>query len=354
MILRYITGCLVFVLSISYVSAKTIIYDTNQIHRFRGTQPFYVQLGAFKIHHYAIQAQGKAQHRYSYPVYIKHRADGYYVVMMGPIRSNPSKTQRLPLFHRKHNAQYPYHKTSSRQWFTVADLDQPKKSSTRSNYFMGVQGSALWSMAGDRILVNNHSDLDPPMDVDIYSANDNTRGAIGLVLGETWHENRKILPDYGLGFRYQHLFQNSISGDIEQYSLPQYNNYSYTWGNSANTLTVFTKLNLFNYYHISPYIEAGLGVSFNQTMQYQETAFSGVTPRISPDFGGGTNTAFAYHAGVGVDIPLTNQWSASIGYEYQNLGKVSSKDGRDSWSDTTLSLGNYQLNSVVGRITYWF
>ena len=357
MILRYITtGCLFFVLCIPYASANHIVYGTNQIPHVRGSKPFYVQIGAFKNHHYAIQAQEKIQRRYSYPVHIKYRTDGYYAVLMGPIQPHATKTGMLPKsHHKKHHVIYQHKKRSSTHWFTVPDLDRSKKSTTRrGNYFFGVQGSALWSMVGDSILVNNYSDLDPPMDVDIYSTNDKTRGAIGLVLGETWHRNRNILPDYGLGIRYQHLFQNTISGDIEQYSLPQYQNYSYTWGNSANTLTVFTKLNLFNYSHISPYVEAGLGVSFNQTMQYQETAFSGVTPRTSPDFGAGTNTAFAYHAGAGIDIPLTNQWTASVGYEYQNLGGVTSKAGADSWSNTTLSLGNYQLNSVLVRINYLF
>ena len=122
-----------------------------------------------------------------------------------------------------------------------------------------------------------------------------------------------------------------------------------------NTLTAFFKADLVEYGMVLPYLEGGIGVSFNQAQNYIETPYSNVTPRISPDYAPNNQVNFAYHAGFGFDLKFIDKCIVSLGYEYQNLGKVNSSLGQGiNWGTQRLALGNYQANTLMLRVSYLF
>lgn len=104
-----------------------------------------------------------------------------------------------------------------------------------------------------------------------------------------------------------------------------------------------------------PYLNGGVGISNNQTNAYKESAFSGVTPRISPNFASQSNSTFAYNLGAGLDIALGPHHFISLGYDYQNFGTFSSGPGKGAeWSSQHLNLGTIKANTLLLGYTHLF
>lgn len=235
------------------------------------------------------------------------------------------------------------------------DKNAAIKTHAPGTWYVSADIGAAWSDANGSMTVNNGSNFPPPANVDLYSiASGDARALLGISAGYRWQRNEQTLPSYSLALRYQHLFTQPIKGTIDQYSLPQFNNYSYSWGIEADVISLYSKIDLMNYKNLMPYVDVGLGVSFNQSTTYQETAFVNVTPRISPAFVSHTRAQFAYNVGAGLDYQIRPQVIVSLGYEYQSFGRVSSGSGQTTWSGTYLNLGNSATNTLLFGATYLF
>ncbi|MCX7117759.1 MAG: outer membrane beta-barrel protein [Legionellales bacterium] len=224
-----------------------------------------------------------------------------------------------------------------------------------SGWFATIQGGALWTNSSDSMTVSNGSPYPPPLNVDHYSVNGNqTSGVIAVLGGYQWRHQGEWIPAYSLALRYQHFFNASLNGVVTQYSLPQFANYNYTWNVDSNLISLYSKIDLFQYGRFTPFFDVGVGAAINHTSDFNETALSGVTPRISPAFQSNSQTSFTYNLGLGVDFAVTSQWSVSVGYDYQYFGAIKSGPGLTTWSADRLSLGNLQGNMVTAGLTYYF
>ena len=203
-------------------------------------------------------------------------------------------------------------------------------------------------------MVNNGSLYDEPEDFDRYSLNGPKPILIAAEAGRSWQQERYWLPKYSLGLRYQHLFANTIDGTITQYSLPSKVNYNYTWSVSSDVLSAYTKLDLLTLGPIMPYVNAGLGMSFNRSGAYNEYAASDVTSRVSPDYASCTQSNFAYDLGLGIDAVIRPNIVFSLGYDYQQLGAISSGPGQTTWSGARLNAGTLSTNTLLLGLTYLF
>ena len=105
---------------------------------------------------------------------------------------------------------------------------------------------------------------------------------------------------------------------------------------------------------LSPYLGLGLGVASNSTTTYTESPLSGVTPRVSPAFAARTNNNFTYNVGAGLDYKISYRSILSLGYEFQNLGRIQSDYGASTWSTDLLNLGTYTSNAVLLNFCYLF
>jgi len=207
--------------------------------------------------------------------------------------------------------------------------------------------------AASEMTVNNGSGFPPPSNMDIYTAQSNRRTSIGLGAGYRWQRDKLWVPQVSLGLRYKYLFEDSIEGQVIQYSLPQFTNYDYKLNTTSNALLLSAKVDVYAFKNIMPYLGVGLGAARNQA-SYSETALPGITPRISPQFADQSNFEMSYTLGFGLDARLTDSITFSAGYEFQDWGGANTGNGTVGWSDQSLSQSNYQSHALLLSMDYLF
>lgn len=248
------------------------------------------------------------------------------------------------------------------QTLTAQQSDAPTQSSDMSklhadfgqNWFLGLEGALLKTDIRSVLLINNGSNLDYPNDLDRYSTNDKNPWSLAVNAGRFWQRDEQWFPGYALGLKYQHLFSQDITGQVMQYSVPRYTNYSYRWDVQVDALLAFAKLELVKLGFLTPYINGGIGVSRNHSASYHEIAYPGIDVRDSPAFGSHTKSQFTYDLGIGINVAMNPNIIVSLGYDYQNFGKLSSGSGQAQWVSQQLNLGNLKANEFVLGATYLF
>ncbi|WP_298624256.1 outer membrane beta-barrel protein [uncultured Legionella sp.] len=222
----------------------------------------------------------------------------------------------------------------------------------KGSWYLGVDVGAAYTNTPDYMTVDNGSEFPFPEHLDQYSLRLKNMTQLGLQAGYRWKRNERWMPACSLGLRYQHLFKKNTEGSIMQYSLPDFKNYSYRWGISADVLSLYSKVNLATFGRVMPYVDAGIGVSFNHGRHYSETAYPDITPRISPNFRTNTLHQLSYNVGLGLDILLTQQLLLYVGYDFQSFGRMQSDNGVSTWNTERLSLGTFKTNTGLIGLTY--
>jgi opacity protein-like surface antigen len=221
------------------------------------------------------------------------------------------------------------------------------------NWFIALGAGAQFPYWQSNMNTSNGA-VPSPSSKDRYSISNNNGAVIAASIGRRWQTTNLWFPSYSLGIFWQYFFQTNIHGKITQYSLPKFTTYNYKIDSSSNMVLAAGKVNLFKYGLFSPYVNGGIGSSFNNVSNFRETVLSRVTPRVSPGFRNANSSEFAYNVGAGIDLQFMPQLILSVGYIYQNLGPVSSGIGVSTWSSQSLSLGTYQSNEVLATATYIF
>ena len=229
----------------------------------------------------------------------------------------------------------------------TVSADLPPPSTQHLKLYLGAVGSISWPSLSDSIGINNGANAPYPYNTDSYSVNSEPVSALALQVGYEWQRKKPWFPAYSLGFQVAHYWLESIKGTITQYALPQFKNYRYSWNLHSDAFTINSKVNVFQYGSFSPFVNAGVGLAINRSNNFDETAFNGVTPRISPGFVNNTQYNISYNLGVGVDYFLTPKFSAILAYNYQNLGSMRSGNGLQTWSGDYLKIKHYQINMLV-------
>ncbi len=202
--------------------------------------------------------------------------------------------------------------------------------------------------------VGNDSGFPAPYSNDLYFTKNQGEPVVAVSLGKRWQQTNVWFPSYSLGIFWQYFFRTYFGNTVMQYSDPELANYRYQWDLTANLLLASAKINLVQYKILSPYFNIGIGSSFNRTANYKENALPGVIPRTSPGFSNFSNSEFAYKIGAGIDLQLSSNFIVSIGYNYQDLGQISSGAGKQIWSDQSLNPGSYHSNEILFSVSYLF
>jgi opacity protein-like surface antigen len=168
--------------------------------------------------------------------------------------------------------------------------------------------------------------------------------------GYTWQNETRWLPSYSLRLNYLYGLSSDATSNVEQFSLPQFENYQAQYEVQSQMLLGVFKLDLYRYKRLSPFISAGLGVAWNRFSDYDEQAFAGITPRVNPNFEDKTHANLAYTLGAGFDFLLTDKFSLSLEYDYGYLGHVKSGESAISPGDNLDS--KLSTNMVLLNIVY--
>jgi opacity protein-like surface antigen len=143
---------------------------------------------------------------------------------------------------------------------------------------------------------------------------------VGYHLFEDRLRRNQFLTDLLLSLNVYQSSQ-SVKGYVEQYQLPQFNNYSFRAPVQSTRLLFEVRPGLLTVYRFTPYPIVGIGVSWNNT-SYNEAANPGIDPATSYELGAKTNIGFTYNLGAGLRIDLVPHLSGSIEYLYSYLGSA--------------------------------
>lgn len=165
--------------------------------------------------------------------------------------------------------------------------------------------------------------------------------------GYTWEQPSTWLPNYSLGLRAMYMQSATVSGYIDQYSLPGFRNYYYSYDIQMLNFLGIAKVDLVRWHGIMPYLTAGAGIANYFTSDYIERATPNVTARVSPNFGGGGGTNFTYLLGGGFDFAVRDDIWINVEFNYANYGTISTDKGANY---TTLTGTNYDNETLSNKI----
>lgn len=362
----------------SVAHSTRIIYGLDNATHFHGriAHDAYIQIGNFKEKSKAYRQQRDLRSKTRYAVKVVPKGK-LYAVLMGPLHSS-TEIRALATKLSTSSTKTPVHPVLSKPIMhheptkivytqTFSEASKPSKIptvkstvaghpvlSSTGNWYGAVGAGVQFPGSISDMVVNNNSGFPAPYNQDLYAIDTKSGAVVALSAGYRWERDDFWIPAYSAGVSWQYYFNTQVGNTIMQNSIPEFLNYNYTWNVQSNLVLATAKVNIVQYDHISPYVNAGIGAALNNASGYSETALANVTPRISPGFADNTASQFAYQIGTGIDVQVTPQIILSLGYNYQNLGNLASGSGVGTWADKTLGSGSYGSNEVLASVNYLF
>ncbi len=142
----------------------------------------------------------------------------------------------------------------------------------------------------------------------------------GIFLGTEF--DFRSLWDWQLGLSYYSNSAFLVQGQVYEFGLPAYNSVGYEYDVQSQRALVETKLlyTLRKIFH--PYVDVGIGESFNLASNYMEYPITSDGAPMSQPFGSKSMNNFTYLVGLGVDMDVTHYLRVGFGYRYADLGKA--------------------------------
>lgn len=170
---------------------------------------------------------------------------------------------------------------------------------------------------------------------DLQSSSPNASYSVGLFVG------RKFADRFALAFEYTNRRESDLNSTMNYE-----NGYSkYQWGVSADTFMLNLAVNIIQNDQVEPYVFFGAGGSRNKANQYVFT-----TPSYTATWKAKNTMEFAWQAGVGADMKITQNILFNLQYSYIDRGQFKTQNGC-SYSDgselTTISAKTGKLQDQV-------
>jgi opacity protein-like surface antigen len=222
-------------------------------------------------------------------------------------------------------------------------------------WFITIGGGVQYPEWHNQMNISNDPELSANYDKDFYSTKRKSESIFALALGRRWQRENDWFPAYSFSVLWQHFFRTQLGNNIKSYSDDEFNAYKYNWELTANVVLASAKLNLFQYGRLSPFIQGGIGSSYNRTSNYKELALTDDSSlRTNPNFSNFSTSEFAYLLGTGIDLQVNSKLSVAIEYNFQDLGQISSGPGKDGWANQSLTPGSYHSHELLVTVTYLF
>jgi len=175
-----------------------------------------------------------------------------------------------------------------------------------------------------------------------------------LVAGEVFAGIQKSVTSQWLGqlgLALAATDKASLQGVIWDDADPEFDNYNYQYKVQNTRVAVKGKLLYDQGFWLIPWVNAGLGVGFNQASHYTNTPLI-VEAIQTPDFANHTKTAFSWSVGAGVQVILNEHWQAGAGYEFADWGKSALGRAFGQTMNTGLTLKHLYTNGILFNLSY--
>ena len=149
-------------------------------------------------------------------------------------------------------------------------------------------------------------------------------------------DKKRFIASGALGYRYKHVRAEA------EYTWRKKNDGSLALGITdasfkSQSYMFVLYYDLFPHYWITPFVNAGVGLTQNRLKITNNTAGTTVY-NVKDD-------EFTWSLGAGVSVKLTNRWNADLGYRYYDMGDLSMLNGKTDVRDQEVYFGlRYVLN----------
>ncbi|HTM63740.1 MAG TPA: hypothetical protein VL360_04500 [Gammaproteobacteria bacterium] len=164
--------------------------------------------------------------------------------------------------------------------------------------------------------------------------------------GYMWDRSNTWLPSQSLGVRFMLTQAAKITGYIDQYTLPEFRNYIYSYDVSLFNILGIYKLDIVSFNNFMPFVTIGAGLSTANMSSYTEMAPSNVTPRVNPQFNDNMSFNLAYLVGAGIDWAMRDDVWVNLEFDYANYGMVYTGKGENYTSQT----GNFNNEWLKNKL----
>lgn len=179
----------------------------------------------------------------------------------------------------------------------------------------------------------------------------------------------KAVGDFGVFLGIEHQFMGSLSaqmgiagygntsiplsGNVWQFGIPEFNNFTYKYRVQHGRLMFSNKLltQWHRYPALQPYFTWEIGAAFNRASGYQETPITSLALPMAP-FANLSQTSFSWGLGIGGDYTITNHIRIGVGYQIADLGSVSLGITPAETTNQTLSVSHLWSNQLRVQLTY--
>lgn len=225
--------------------------------------------------------------------------------------------------------------------------------SPHGNWYANGNVGVTFSRVDDHNFLNSG----PGWPRDLYRNNSiDSVALIGIGGGYTWATSGNWVPFYSLGASYTYVFPANVTGEVLQYSLPQFTNYNYQYKIQRQTFLAVAKADIYCWRRLMPFIILGAGWSINNISNYDENSTPNVTPRVDPSFKGKTNSYLSYTIGAGLDFIVRNDLWMSLEYNYGYFGHARTGPGVNipgaDYSNTNLKT-KLSSNTIMLGVTFF-
>lgn len=184
------------------------------------------------------------------------------------------------------------------------------------------------------------------------AANENKPSAsMGLVLGF----EKKLSHDifFQLGMTSYFNTEVNATGHVWEFSLPEFDNFIYHYRIQSSRIMLSSKLMTTIPTKIHPYLNAELGMGFNQARGFaQDRLVADSVPMIP--FNDHVEQSLSWALGVGFDIEINSKARIGLGYQFANLGKTKLGLTPSQATNNTLSLSNMYTHQLRVQLTSLF
>lgn len=346
--------------------------DAAKNYQGKSNRHIYIRAGSFTHETNAKEVRAALRSRLNYPVKVAYK-HGYYAVTIGPVASAAATRkigEKIPADLKMTPAKpatpavvapspaapvkpitpavVPKQPVAAEIAMPIIHTSQPivtlPADWSRAVYISAGAGDMFNRVSGNNVLGTGDGWPD-----DNYVTNGITdQPYFALAAGYIWARPSDLVPFYSAGLKMTYVSTSTVSGYIDQYSLPEFRNYNFKYDIQLFNVMATVKADLYRWKNFMPYITGGLGVTNYYTSQYTETPTGGVTPRVSPGFGAGSGNNFSYTAGVGIDYAMMQNLWVNIEYNYFSFGNVGTDNGQNY---ATLTGTNYDNESLKHNLS---
>lgn len=179
-----------------------------------------------------------------------------------------------------------------------------------------------------------------------------TEPLVSLLAGYRFGTQQEWFPYYSVGAEYSYVLNSKVSGVINQFSDPAFQNYNYEYQIQRQTFLAIFKLDIYQWQFLLPYVTAGAGFSRNNVQDYSEQALPDVTPRVSPGYASQVTTEGSWLIGAGLDIVFSKEVWGNLEYNYGHYGDAQTGNGSANTGTPGSNFSNSSLKTQLTASTF--